>query len=95
MYAVSVGRATAQAFALTQAFAQERDAVGMASVVGMGVRVNICKLTREQVQERNPPRILSAVRASVGTLLVSLMSPSSQERTRRGLVGVGRAPAIA
>lgn len=97
MYAVSAGRvsAMAQGFALTQVFAQERDAVGLVSVVVMGVRVSICKVTRDWTQERNPPHVLFAVRASVGTLLVSLMSPATQERTCRGLVGMGRAPAVA
>lgn len=62
--------------------------------VVMSVRAHICTLIRESIQERNPTCVRYALRASIGILLFSVMSPFTQERIYAGVLGMHRAPVI-
>lgn len=62
--------------------------------VVMSVRAHFCTLIGESTQERNPTRVRYALRASIGIILFSLMSPFTQERIYTGGIGMQRAPVI-
>lgn len=62
--------------------------------VVMSVRAHIYTLIRESTQERNPTCARYALRASIGILLFSLMSPFTQERIYTGVIGMRRAPVM-